>query len=178
MAGAEGLEFRRLTDGEPVERFRQGRDKRLELFLQRDALARERDNVSRTFVLVDVANQDCPILGYFSVSMTALRRDKLGAEAPDVPFQQVPAALLGQLARDERAPPGTGATIFAAMLDHIRPIAEKIGCRGLALDATSDLVPYYEAFGLTALSGPATDGSRKMFARLDRITVQASAGTK
>jgi hypothetical protein len=123
----------------------------LENFLKRDAVAFEKNGVSRTYLLrrtpADPAEYPA-VLGYYTLSMARVTLSDLPDELlPKGYPQALPAALLGRLARDARVPKTLriGELLVGDALGKILEVERTIGCALVVLDAMNDrLVQYYE----------------------------------
>jgi ribosomal protein S18 acetylase RimI-like enzyme len=145
--------FERL-DTHDVRRFRSG-EHLLDQYLRKHAAINARRGIGSTWVLV--RSPDDPVewpevLGYFTLSMaelpSAVAKAVLGDDLPAYP---VPVALIGRLARDERAKgAGIGEALIGEALHRILEASELVACTGVIVDAkNADLVHFYARYGFT-----------------------------
>lgn len=108
-----------------------------------------------------------PIWGFYALCMARMQTSDLPAPQRALLPPQCPVALLAQLARDDRAPKGTGARLVFNAIERILQVSSEVGCFGITLDSkNADLVEYYAAFGFVPI-GSSRNATRKMFMRLD-----------
>lgn len=110
----------------------------------------ERRDVARVFVAVD---DDLGVVGFYSLSTFALTIADLPEEiARKLPrYEAIPAALIGRLARDERARGrGIGELLLADAIRRILGAGRSIAVFAIVVDAKDDrAVAFYRAFGFT-----------------------------
>ncbi len=116
-------------------------------FLKVHALSGQQSDLSRTYVLPGSA--DGPALqGFYALCMGRVTSSDLPSDKSKNSQQPSPAALLAQLARDDRAARGVGKDLVLDALTRILRLADQIGCCGALLHAgTTDLIPYYLGLG-------------------------------
>lgn len=140
-------------------------DSQLAEFFKLDAVSYEELGWARTYVARS-DNPDGPrVLGFYSLAMSRLQKDEFPSGTFDRPPRYaLPLALVGQLARDRRAPKGTGADLLADAIFRIADIARQIGCIGVVLEARSArLVEYYKSLSFTSLSKGKNASNQKMY---------------
>ncbi|MGX2041366.1 GNAT family N-acetyltransferase [Methylocaldum sp. MU1018] len=120
-------------------------DSELDGYLKRFARQHAAAKVSRTYVAANGAT----ILGYYSLAMSAIRKDQL----PDVyqsrfPNFPLPVARLARLAVDQRYQrQGLGELLLADALSRCLRLSEEIGMVGVVVDAKHERARrYYERF--------------------------------
>lgn len=120
-------------------------DSELDGYLKRFARQHAAAKVSRTYVAANGAT----ILGYYSLAMSAIRKDQL----PDVyqfrfPNYPLPVARLARLAVDQRYQrQGLGELLLADALSRCLRLSEEIGMVGVVVDAKHERARrYYERF--------------------------------
>lgn len=108
----------------------------------------ERRNVSRVFVAVDDA---LGVVGFYSLSSFTLSLENLPDEiARKLPhYDAIPAALIGRLARDEKASGlGIGELLLADAVRRILGASNTLAVFAIVVDAKDDRAArFYEAFG-------------------------------
>lgn len=149
MSGGQRLE--RLGPDHQLGGFRCGDDS-LDLWLHVHALASQKMDVARTFVLVDSDR----ILGYFSLTMGSVRR----AEAPPtlvrgLPGYPVGMVLLARLAIDDREQgQGLGALLLAEALRKAVIAGEAAAARLIVVDAVDAVAArFYAHYGFITVPG-------------------------
>ena len=107
----------------------------------------ERRNIARVFVALDSDG----IVGFYSLSMFTLALDdvptRLSRKLPN--YQAIPAALIGRLARHERARGwGIGELLVADAISRVLNAAATVAAYAIVVDAKNDCaVSFYESFG-------------------------------
>jgi predicted N-acetyltransferase YhbS len=142
------LRVERLDAHHDVEAFDCDNEE-LNLWLQRHALAAQRMDSARTFVLT----RDDRIVGYVSLTMgSVLRQDAPAKLVRGVPAYPVGMVLLARLAIDRRDQgKGVGALLLAEALRKAVDAGEAAAARLLVVDAIDDdAIHFYERFGFIA----------------------------
>lgn len=105
----------------------------LDDYLRRFARQHAESRISRTYV----ANRDGAVLGYYSLSMAAIRRDQLPAPYQSrFPNYPVPVARLARLAVDHRQQGnGLGSLLLSDALYRCYSLSDEIGSVGVVVDA-------------------------------------------
>ena len=120
----------------------------LDDWFRRRADQDETRNVARVFVAVD---SELGVIGFYSLSSFTLSIDDLPEEiARKLPrYDAIPAALIGRLARDERARGrGVGALLLADAVRRILDAARLIAVFAIVVDAKDErAIEFYKAFG-------------------------------
>jgi len=108
----------------------------LDVYLQRFARQHADANVSRTYVAAD----GTAILGFYSLAMSAIRRDNLPAKhLSRFPNFPLPVARLARLAVDARHQrQGLGELLLADALHRCLRLSEEIGMIGVVVDAKDE----------------------------------------
>jgi hypothetical protein len=145
-------------------------------FFRDDAWKSEQLGLSRTFVLL--LDGYTPVAGYYSLMMGRITTTDLPKGQVPTTLAQLPVAVLGKLARDERVPKDqqAGAILMVDALKRTLAVSTEIGCTGLMLDAKNEgLVRYYhDKFGLDAVGQ--TRYPRKMFVSMADLKASHEAG--
>ncbi len=131
------------------------RDIDVQNFLKDLAVQFERDQQAATFLLFnDKASKDghLQLDGYFSLALKVFSfegdisnrtKKRLSGKTDN----QVPAYLIGQLARNDLTPKGTGAKLLELAIQYIKNAQAYIGGRLVYLDCKDELLPYYTSKG-------------------------------
>lgn len=173
-------ESQHVCENDPLGEFVCEREPELQNFLRNEALRWERGGFARTYLLkrAPTESDELPaILGYYTISMARVTvTDLPRAVCADQPTPiALPAALLGRLARDTRAPADLkiGELLVADALRRVLQVEAVIGCSFVVLDAMNErLVNYYQnTFGFVPLKRK--DFPRKMVLTLDTIRMTA-----
>ena len=120
-------------------------DSELDSYLKRFARQHAAANVSRTYVAANGAT----IMGYYSLAMSAIRKDQLPAVYQSrFPNYPLPVARLARLAVDQRYQrQGLGELLLADALSRCLRLSEEIGMVGVVVDAKHERARwYYERF--------------------------------
>lgn len=117
-------------------------------WFRRRASQDERRNVARVFVAMDDA---LGIVGFYSLSSFTLAFEDLPEEiACKLPrYDAIPAALIGRLARDERARGhGIGELLLADAIRRILGAGKTLAVFAIVVDAKDErAAAFYEGFG-------------------------------
>jgi GNAT superfamily N-acetyltransferase len=120
----------------------------LDDWFRRRASQDERRNITRVFVATDDA---LGVVGFYCLSSFTLAFEDLPEEiARKLPrYDAVPAALVGRLARDERAKgKGLGELLMADAIRRILGASETLAVFAIVVDAKdSRAATFYEGFG-------------------------------
>lgn len=123
----------------------------LDDWFRRRASQDEKRNVARVFVAVD---NGLGIVGFYSLSSFTLALEDLPEEiARKLPrYEAIPAALIGRLARDERARGrSVGELLLADAIRRILAAGRSIAVFAIVVDAKDDrAISFYESFGFQA----------------------------
>lgn len=104
-----------------------------------------------------------PLFGFYAICMARLQVTDLPSSQRTSLPSQCPVALLAQLARDDRAPKGTGDALVGHAIERIVEVSDAIGCIGIILDAqNAGLVSYYERLGFIPI-GTSKNQTRRLF---------------
>ena len=120
-------------------------DSELDGYLKRFARQHAAAKVSRTYVAANGAT----ILGFYSLAMSAIRKDQLpDAYQSRFPNYPLPVARLARLAVDQRYQrQGLGELLLADALSRCLRLSEEIGMVGVVVDAKHERARwYYERF--------------------------------
>jgi GNAT superfamily N-acetyltransferase len=108
----------------------------------------EKRNVARVFVAIDA---ELGLVGFYSLSSLSLSLDSLPENvARKLPrYNAIPVALIGRLARDERARGlGIGELLLADAVRRVLDVSRAIAVFAIVVDAKDDRAArFYEAFG-------------------------------
>lgn len=120
----------------------------LDDWFRRRASQDERRNVARVFIATDDA---LGIVGFYSLSSFTLAFEDLPEEiARKLPrYDAIPAALIGRLARDERARGhGIGELLLADAIRRILGAGKTLAVFAIVVDAKDErAAAFYEGFG-------------------------------
>ena len=123
----------------------------LDDWFQHRASQDDKRNVARVFVAVD---DELGVIGFYSLSSFTLSLRDLPEEiARKLPrYDAIPAALIGRLARDERARGrGIGELLLADAIRRILGAGRSIAVFAIVVDAKDDrAVGFYRAYGFRA----------------------------
>lgn len=126
-------------------------DPELDDWFRRRASQDERRNVARVFVAVD---DTLGVVGFYSLSSFTLSLENLPDElARKLPrYDAIPAALIGRLARDEKARGrGLGELLLADAIRRILGASKTLAVFAIVVDAKDErAVKFYEAYGFQA----------------------------
>lgn len=107
----------------------------------------ERRNIARVFVALDGDG----VVGFYSLSMFTLAIEDLPTRlAKKLPnYQAIPAALIGRLARHERARGcGVGEILVADAISRVLNASAAVAAYAIVVDAKNDgAASFYESFG-------------------------------
>jgi GNAT superfamily N-acetyltransferase len=119
----------------------------LDDWLRTRASQDQRRHVAQVFVALDEQG----IVGFYSLSMFALVLDNLPAElARKLPrYRAIPAALIGRLARHERARgSGLGDLLLADAIKRVLAAAESVAAYAIVVDAKDERgCRFYQSHG-------------------------------
>ncbi|MEX2647515.1 MAG: GNAT family N-acetyltransferase [Alphaproteobacteria bacterium] len=111
----------------------------------------DKRNVARVFVAVD---DDLGVVGFYSLSTFTLSIDELPENITrKLPrYDALPAALIGRLARDERAGGrGTGELLLADAIRRILGVGRTIAVFAIVVDTKDEhAADFYRAYGFQA----------------------------
>lgn len=120
----------------------------LDDWFQHRAIQDEKRNVARVFVATDV---ELGVVGFYSLSSFTLALQDLPEEiARKLPrYDAIPAALIGQLARDERVRgQGPGELLIADAVRRVLSASRSLAVFAIVVDAKDDAaISFYESFG-------------------------------
>lgn len=135
----------------------------LDLWLQTSAGQNERQNRSRTFLLVDCTHESREVQGYFSLVNSQLLPREASAAAGRASKYPMPAILLTRLAVSTSAQgQGMGGLLLATAMRHALASLEHSASEVFVVDAIdSTAIAFYQRFGLTLLQ---EDGARLFIA--------------
>lgn len=123
----------------------------LDDWFQKRATQDQRRHVAQVFVAID----EEAIVGFYSLSMFTLALESLPDElAHRLPrYEAIPAALIGRLARHERARgSGVGDLLVADAVKRVLGAAKSVGAYAIVVDAKNERGRrFYESHGFTSL---------------------------
>ena len=131
------------------------KDLEVQSFLQEKAIIFEENRQTSTFLLFNekaAHNGHLQLDGYFSLALKVFsfsedisnrQRKKISGKTD----REVPAYLVGQLARNDSAPKGVGNTMLNLAIQYIRNAQYFVGGKIVYLDCKDFLIPYYEKCG-------------------------------
>jgi len=131
------------------------RDQERVTYFKNEAIAAQSSGDGRVFVVPRPESYDLaighlpPILGYYALVMSQIRLTDLGPVKDPKARSTMPAALLGQIARDDRVPKSwrLGEWMMADMFRRVLKVADEIGCGAIHLHAGEGLIQWYTKFG-------------------------------
>ena len=141
------------------------KDLEVQTFLQNKAVDFENAKQTSTFLLFNDDASKNGVLqldGYFSLALKVFsfsadisnrQRRSLSGKSE----REVPAYLIGQLARDDNAPRGTGKELIHTAIQYIRNAQFYVGGRIVYLDCKDALKSYYENYGFRYIQKSARD---------------------
>lgn len=141
-----------LLGAHDVRRFRCG-ENALDHYLRKHAASNTTRGIGRTYVLLrsDADPAVWPeVVGYFTLSMAELPSDVAKAVmGDDLPAYSIPVALIGRLARDERARgAGIGEALLGEAVKLVLDASHLVACAGLLTDAKNEnALTFYMRFG-------------------------------
>lgn len=144
--------MRLLEDGDVAAGFVSVRGGAQVKFFRDEALAGQRADMSRTYVMPGEGTGPA-VLGFYTLCMGRVTSTDL-AENKGKPgrLPPTPAALLAQLARNDEAPKGLGKELLLDALERVMSLADQIGCNGAFLHAqVPELIKFYEDAGFTRI---------------------------
>lgn len=121
----------------------------LTTWFQQQARQQQDRGLSRTFVLMDENNEsNQQIVGFYSLSATSVNRANLPENLRST-YPEIPAILIGRLARDERYKgKGIGKLLFADAIKRCANVAQHVGVALLIVDPKNQaLAEYYSRIG-------------------------------
>ncbi len=132
----------------------------LKTFLAREAKKLHRENLAKTFVLVEAG--EARIKAYITLLCTQVTAEQFSeplAVEGGFKYKDYPAVKIGRLAvhKDLQGQGAGGALVDFAIgvsAEHIMPNA---GCRFIVLDAKAQSIPFYQRKGFSEM-GPVLDG--------------------
>lgn len=137
--------------------------KELDDWLRKHASENQRRDLSRTFVLLDDADQ---VIGYYSLAMGGVRAAKLPVQfGRGLPGYEIGMVLLARLAIDHgRQGEGLGRDLLVDAVIHAVAAGTHAAARFLAVDPIDDAArSFYRAFGFQDVPG---DVGGRMYLRL------------
>ena len=140
----------------------------LDRYLKRQARQDVQRRICRVFVLTTPAEAPDVILGFYTLSTSAI--DLTGLPEPlkrKLPRHPIPAALLGRLAVGRKSQgSGLGAMLLADAIKRTLAVADEIGIYALLVDAIDEPAQrFYEYFGFRLLQ----QNGRRLFLALKSV---------
>ena len=135
-----------LTGGHDVSHFDCGKHVSLSDWLRRFALANQRSDASRTFVV----HRNNAVVGYYSIAAGSVSKEEApGRIGKGLPNQPIPVVLIGRLAIDRREQgAGLGAALLKDALARIVRAADSLAIRAVLVHAIDeDAARFYKRFG-------------------------------
>lgn len=128
-------------------------------FLREYAIPFEKDGSTRTYLILNDKAWEkgsIQIDGYFSIALKVLYFHDIDPKILQESFgsntkKNCPAFLIGQLARGEQSPKGSGADYLNLALGYIATVSNIIGGRFVYLDCVPERRSYYEKQGFAFL---------------------------
>jgi GNAT superfamily N-acetyltransferase len=174
----EELFIRELRTGDKVKSLSLGKKEHapLKAYLQKSAHDFHRDNIAKTYVLVD-QEENAKVLGYMSLMCSEINlvkeqrpRESKNASRYDV----FPAVKIARLAVDSSLQ-GKGfgfklvVTAIAMIKDYVMP---SVGCRFLIVDSKPGSVSFYQRLGFVLLDHPENEETQNPLMFLDMNNYQ------
>jgi len=138
--------------------------KPLDIWLREHAFENQRRDLSRTYVLVDDANN---VIGYYALTMGGVRKEALptryGRGLPDFDIGMV---LLARLAVDEaHKGQGLGRDLLIEALGRAADAGSQVAAKFVAVDPIDESArAFYQRFGFRDVVG---DPEGRMYIRID-----------
>ncbi len=142
----------------------------LDDFFRRHAVPNDLANIGRTYVLRRGADDEAslpPVLGFYTLSMAGVPSAQIAPVVEEkLPRYDMPVALIGRLAIDERAQRrGLGEKLLLDALRRVVDGASTFGCVGIIVDAKDEAAErFYLAYGFATVA--AADWPHRMFLAL------------
>ena len=125
---------------------------RFEEYLRKDSFVDHNSRVGRVFLFVHKRNRQ--ILGFVTIAMNHLPREKHFILEKMTSYGNVPELLLGQLARHyDYQKMGVGRFMLDWVMDHAIKLSFKVGCRLIIVQSDEDKVDWYVKNGFTLVKG-------------------------
>jgi len=166
------VRIERLGGNHRLEKFDCG-VKELNDWLASHAVENQRRNLSRTYVLIDDADE---VAGYYSLTMGEVRvadlPKRLGRGLPDFDIGMV---LLARLALEGRLQGrGLGRDLMVDAILHAGTAGENAAARFIAVDPIDESArSFYAAFGFRDIEG---DNRSRMYLRIDNALAALREG--
>ena len=140
---------------EALSNFKCEKDKDVQGFLKEKSIKFENEGQTATYILFndEVSNDNnLQIDGYFSLALKVFsfssdisnrQKSKISGKKD----KEVPAYLIGQLARNDLAKKGIGKELINLAIQNIKNAQNYVGGRIVYLDCKDELISYYEEFG-------------------------------
>ncbi len=136
-----GIFLCRLANGDEVAGFNCG-DGDIDSFLKDDALEHHKRDLAIVYLL---KNKEGRILGYTSLSMSAIKLENPGIEYK---YPRLPSLLIGRLGVNKEEQNNGYGSLLIDIVIHIALMLKKIvGCRFVTADSYPDMVEYYKKQG-------------------------------
>jgi len=152
----KGFLLRPLEQDDPFGSMQSG-DQRfapLKQFVQKRAKKYEQENLARTYVIEDEANNRIAAYVTLVCSEVVSKEKLLNEDGLDFPYDHYPAVKIARLLVDARYrnpnPHGFGKYLVDLSLGIARSeICPSVGCRFVVVDAKAESVKFYEKCGFT-----------------------------
>ena len=147
----------------------------LDDFFARHALGNHERGIGTTFVLRGTADDEPPVLGFYTLSMADVDAKRLSkAVRGQLPRYPLPVALIGRLAvHDAAQGKRVGQRLLVDALRRAHSASEQVGCIGVIVDAKSERAEgFYLKYGFTLIDGSAWP--HRLF--LPMATIRAGRG--
>ena len=165
------IHFRKLEVSDRTDDFDCG-NASLNEYLRRYAAKNQRRMFGVTYVAVGCQEEDCRVVGYFTLANTSIPRQGLPEELlKGLPkYQSLPAFLLGRLAVDSRYHgKGIGELLISRCFEYCLVLSKCSGARYLIADVKPAAVTWYERYNFRIISGSQNPDSTKMFVDLQVV---------
>ncbi len=176
----EEFTIRTIESGDSVTGFSLGDSnlQPLKSFLQNEALEHHNCNLTKTYVLVDAAENNQSVVpkvwGYISLlcsNVELSNEEDHPEDVDDYRYTDFPAVKIARLAIDRRIKgKGFGTTLvqlaIAISNENIMP---NIGCRFVVVDSKQNAVDFYKRLGFTIIAAEGNDESDAPIMYLDLV---------
>ena len=149
--------------------------KELDDWLRIHAIENQRRNLSRTFVLLDDADE---VVGYYSLTMGGVRKSELPARyGRGLPGYEIGMVLLARMAiASRRQGEGLGRDLLVDAIVHAAAAGQHAAARFIAVDPIDGGVrSFYRTFGFRDVPG---DDLGRMYLRIDEAVAALDQGLR
>jgi GNAT superfamily N-acetyltransferase len=165
-----GLRIHPLGKDDPRERFVCAEHPALEDFIRTKALRNQVEGYGRTFVLSGTLEGLPSILGYYTLVPTAISREIVPKKKRHGTPEQIPVALIGRLAIDDRAQRrGYGKRLLLDALERAYVVSQDVGLYAVIVDAKDETAEsFYRHYGFELM--PLASGfPKRLYLKMETI---------